>query len=159
LQKEKGARYRKSGKLAYNLLSNNSNFSNTFKIMKPHFTTGGNMKTRTKNQILTLLFLAAFLATANLGFAATLVWEPPSEGTVTGYNVRYGQSSTAPTTSVNAGNVTQYSLDNAPLAEKTTYYFWVTAYNANAESSPAGPVSYATPDNTPPIPPLGLAVQ
>ena len=117
------------------------------------------MKTRTKNQILALLFLAAFFATANLGFAASLVWDPPNEGTVTGYKVHYGQSSTAPTTSINAGNVTQYSLDNAPLAEKTTYYFWVTAYNTAAESSPAGPVSYATTDSTPPIPPLGLLVK
>jgi hypothetical protein len=117
------------------------------------------MKNRTKNQILAFLFLVSFFATANLGFAASLVWDPPSEGTVTGYNVKYGQSSTAPTTSVNAGNVTRYNLDNAPLTERTTYYFWVTAYNANGESSPAGPVSYATTDNTPPIPPLGLLVK
>ena len=117
------------------------------------------MKSGTKNQIFAFLFLAAFFAAANLGFAASLVWDPPSEGTVTGYNVKYGQSSTAPTTSINAGNVTRYSLDNAPLVEKTTYYFWVTAYNADAESSAAGPVSYTTNDNTPPIPPLGLLVK
>jgi hypothetical protein len=117
------------------------------------------MKPSTKNQIFTLLFLVAFFASANLCLAATLVWDPPSEGTVTGYNVHYGQSSTAPTNSINAGNITQYALDNAPLAQKTTYYFWVTAYNSTGESSPAGPVSYATPDNTPPFTPQGLLVK
>jgi hypothetical protein len=117
------------------------------------------MKTKTKNQFLAFLFLAAFLTATNPGFAASLVWNPPSEGTVTGYNVKYGQSSTAPTTSIKAGNVTQYSLDNLPLAEKTTYYFWVTAYNTAVESSPAGPVSYNTTDNTPPNPPLDILVK
>jgi hypothetical protein len=117
------------------------------------------MKIGTKSQFLAFLFLAAFLAAANLSFADYLVWKPPSEGTVTGYNVKYGKSSTAPTTSIKAGNVTRYSLDNLPLAEKTTYYFWVTAYNTAIESAPAGPVSYNTTDNTPPNPPLDILVQ
>jgi hypothetical protein len=127
--------------------------------MKLHFTTGGTMKIRTKSQFLAFLFLTAFLTAANPGFAASLVWNPPSEGTVTGYNVKYGKSSTAPTTSVNVGNVTQYSLDKAPLDEKTKYYFWVTAYNTATESSPAGPVPYNTTDNTPPNPPLDILVK
>ncbi len=116
------------------------------------------MKARPKNKMIILLFLAILFTTGNLGFAASLRWEPPSEGAATGYKVHYGQSSTAPTASINAGNVTQYPLDNAPLAEKTNYYFWVSAYNSQAESALAGPVSYNTTDNTPPIPPKGLVV-
>jgi len=105
--------------------------------------------------LLLLLFLFCFTETS---IAARLVWDPPSEGVPTGYNVKYGQSSELPETVVNVGNVTEYYLDNAPLVESTTYYFWVTAYNEVAESLPAGPVSYTTTDNTPPSPPTGLTV-
>jgi hypothetical protein len=117
------------------------------------------MKTGAKNQIFILFVLTFLLIIPNWGYAAFLVWEPPIEGTVTGYNVKYGQSSTAPTTSINAGNVTQYPLDNITLAEKATYYFWVTAYNADSEGPAGGPVSFTTTDNTPPAPPLGLGVK
>jgi hypothetical protein len=116
------------------------------------------MQIKPKNNFFSSLFFAALFIFPTFCFAASLVWEPPNEGTVTGYKVHYSQSSTAPAASINAGNVTQYNLDNAPLSEKTTYYFWVTAYNTAAESPPAGPVSYTTTDNTPPVPPNGLVV-
>lgn len=109
-----------------------------------------------KNKFFIFFFLAVFLATSSLCFAASLRWDPPSQGTVTGYRVKYGTSSSTPSTTVNVGNTTQYYLDNAPLAENRTYYFWVTAFNATGESSPAGPVAYNTSDSTPPVPPTGV---
>jgi hypothetical protein len=110
-----------------------------------------------KSKVIIFFLLTVFLATGSLCFAASLRWDPPSQGTVTGYRVKYGTSSTTPSTTVGVGNTTQYYLNNAPLAENRTYYFWVTAYNATGESSPAGPVAYNTSDNTPPVPPTGVA--
>jgi biopolymer transport protein ExbD len=109
-----------------------------------------------KNKLFFFVLLAVFFATGSLCFAATLRWDPPSQGTVTGYRVKYGTSSTTPSTTVTVGNTNQYYLDNAPLAENRTYYFWVTAYNATGESPPAGPVSFNTSDSTPPAPPTGV---
>jgi hypothetical protein len=109
-----------------------------------------------KNKLFFSVLLAVFFASVNFCFAASLRWDPPSQGSVTGYKVKYGTSSTKPSTTVNVGNTTQYYLDNAPLAENRTYYFWVTAYNSSGESPPAGPVSYNTSDSTPPAPPAGV---
>lgn len=97
-----------------------------------------------------IFLLAVFFATGSLCFAATLKWEPPSQGTATGYKVHYGKSSSAPTTSVDIGNTTQYDLDKAPLAKYTTYYFWVSAYNSAGESPKTGPIPYKTPQPLPP---------
>jgi hypothetical protein len=117
------------------------------------------MYIRQKNKLVFFAFLVIFFASGNPCFAATLKWDPPSEGTVAGYRVKYGTSSTTPSTNVNVGNTNQYYLDSAPLAENRTYYFWVTAYNAAGESPPAGPVSYNTSDSTPPTPPTGVTAK
>lgn len=90
--------------------------------------------------------------------AATLNWDP-SSGEVDGYKVYYGTNASSPSKSVDVGNVTKYTLDNLPLAEKTQYYFCVTAYNAAGESPPCDPVAYTQQDNTPPAPPKGLTAK
>jgi hypothetical protein len=112
-----------------------------------------------KTKLFFFVFLAVFFASLSLCFAATLKWDPPSQGTATGYKVHYGKSSSAPATSVNVGNTTQYYLDNAPLAENTTYYFWVSAYNSAGESPKTGPIPYKTSDSTPPVPPTGVTAK
>jgi hypothetical protein len=94
--------------------------------------------------------LAVFFATGSPCFAATLKWDAPSQGTATGYKVHYGKSSSAPATSVDIGNNTQYDLDNAPLVGNTTYYFWVSAYNSAGESPKTGPIPYKPSRRIPP---------
>ncbi len=87
--------------------------------------------------------------------AATLHWDP-SSGTVDGYKVHYGTSSSNPSNSKDVGSATTYNLDNLPLSENVQYYFSVTAYNSAGESPPCPAVSYSPGDTTPPIPPVGL---
>jgi hypothetical protein len=108
-------------------------------------------------QIINKSLIAAaivFFATAPV-MAATLYWNA-SSGEVTGYKVYYGTSSSSPSSSVNVGNVTQYSLDKLALKEMTQYYFSVSAYNAAGESPRSTPVAYTPSDATPPAPPTGL---
>jgi hypothetical protein len=97
-----------------------------------------------------IILLAVFFAIGSPCFAATLKWDAPSQGAATGYKVHYGKSSSAPATSVDIGNNTQYDLDNAPLVGNTTYYFWVSAYNSAGESPKTGPIPYKTPRRIPP---------
>jgi len=126
------------------------------KPFQPSDRIGETMQIGQKNKIFIFFFLAVFFVGSSLCFAASLRWDPPSQGTVTGYRVKHGTSSSTPSTTVGVGTATQYNLDNAPLAENRTYYFWVTAYNATGESAAAGPVSYNTSDATPPVPPTGV---
>jgi hypothetical protein len=69
-----------------------------------------------------------------VGFAAmcgaesvTLAWDPSSSADVAGYKIHYGPSSRTYTASVDAGNVTQYTLDG--LTAGTKYFFAATAYD------------------------------
>ena len=94
----------------------------------------------------------------SVGSAATLVWDA-SSGTVDGYKVHYGTSSGNPTSTVDVGNTTQYSIDSLPLSENTQYYFCVSAYNTAGESAPCAPVAYTPADTTPPTPPVGLVAE
>ncbi|MFY9943924.1 MAG: hypothetical protein WAK57_17240, partial [Desulfobacterales bacterium] len=79
------------------------------------------MQVGPKNKMIIFLLLTVFWTTGSLSFAAALKWDPPSQGTATGFIVHYGKSSAAPTTSVNVGNSTQYDLNSAPLVGNTTY--------------------------------------
>ena len=106
----------------------------------------------------TILISIAILLVANMATAATLAWDP-SSGTVDGYKVYYGTSSSAPSNSVEVGNTTQYSLDQLALAENTQYFFSVSAYNTAGESDPCPPVAYTPADTTPPLPPAGLVAE
>ena len=90
--------------------------------------------------------------------SATLVWNP-SSGTVDGYKVYYGTSSSNPTNTIDVGNVTQYAIDPLPLSENTQYYFCVSAYNTAGESAPCAPVALTPADSTPPAPPGGLVAE
>ena len=108
--------------------------------------------------IATILASAIVLAIISAGSAATLVWDA-STGTVDGYKVYYGTSSTNPSNTVDVGDTTQYSIDSLPLSENTQYYFCVSAYNTAGESDPCAPVAYTPADTTPPQPPIGLVAE
>jgi hypothetical protein len=63
-----------------------------------------------------------------------LEWDPNPEPTVTGYNVYCGTSSGNYTTVIDVGLETRLPLTN--LTAAVTYYFAVTAYDANRLESP-----------------------
>ena len=115
------------------------------------------MRTSHRKMILMgiLIFSAVF---AGHAAAATLQWNA-SSGTVDGYKVYYGTSSSAPSSSVTVGNVTQYKIDSLPLSENTQYYFCVSAFNSAGESAMCAPVAYTPADSTPPAPPVGVSVE
>ena len=113
------------------------------------------------NNTLIKIVMVIFIATISLAgmvSAANLVWDP-SSGTVEGYKVYYGTSASNPSTSVDAGAVTQYSIESLPLSENVQYYFCVSAYNTAGESDPCAPVAYTPADTTPPTPPVGLVAE
>ena len=105
--------------------------------------------------LLSILIIIAFVFNVN---SATLVWNP-SNGTVDGYKVYYGTSSSNPTNTIDVGNVTQYAIDSLALSENTQYYFCVSAYNTAGESAPCAPVAFTPADSTPPSPPVGLVAE
>jgi Fibronectin type III domain len=87
-----------------------------------------------------LLFAARSTAAATL----TLAWDPPSDGVTTGYVISYGTSSGTYVQQIDVGLVTSYVVP--ALADGTTYYFAVIAYNAAGDfSPPSDEVSDTTP--------------
>lgn len=101
-----------------------------------------------------LVFLLLF---SGLALSATLVWDPVSGAQ--GYRVYWGTTLGNYPNSRDAGSATQYNLDSLPLADETTYYLTVTAYNSAGESGYATPLIYSPGDNTPPLPPQNVWVQ
>ncbi len=88
-----------------------------------------------------LLIFFAILIITNPVWAGTAIlsWNPPmtnADGTpltdLVGYKVYYGNSSGSLATSLDVGNVTQYTLD---LTDGLTYYFAVTAYDTSGNES------------------------
>ncbi len=62
-----------------------------------------------------------------------LAWNANTESNLGGYRIYYGTSSGNLSSSVNAGNVTAYTLTGLSLG--TTYYFAATAYNTSGSES------------------------
>ncbi len=85
------------------------------------------------------LLLPLFSVDTTLAAQTTLAWDPPvsPDGTpftgVAGYHLHFGTASGTYTQSINAGNVTSYTIGN--LAEGTTYYFAVTDYDTAGNES------------------------
>lgn len=82
--------------------------------------------------------------------SATLSWSPNSEPDLAGYKVRFGTAPGSYDTTVDVGDVTTYGVPG--LAEQTTYYFAIVAYDGSGnDSGPSTEVSVTTPgNNTPP---------
>ena len=84
----------------------------------------------------------------------TVTWDPPSDGTTTGYILFYGTASHSYSEQVDVGNTTSYAVRN--LLDGTTYYFAVRAYDAAGVTSDSSiEVSGTT---APAVPPGGTAL-
>ena len=93
--------------------------------------------------------LVCLLATAVSALAASisLAWDPNTEPDIAGYVVWYGTVSGQPTSSVDVGLQTTWTMTSGTAG--ATYYFRVVAYNTAGESSaPSSEVS-ATLGGTP----------
>ena len=82
---------------------------------------------------------AAACALAN--GCATLTWEASPGPDVAGYRIYYGQTSGVYTSQVDVGNTLRREVPNLTPG---TYFFAVTAYNANGESPYSNEVSALT---------------
>jgi len=81
--------------------------------------------------------------------AVTLAWDPSPDTNVAGYYVHYGTVSGSYTTHVDTGSATTFQVTD--LVPGTTYYFAVTAYNAQKiQSAPSGEIAYTAPEVVPP---------
>ena len=104
------------------------------------------------NSILTFLILLSTLLLSQFALAAQikLAWDANTESDLAGYKVYYGTSSKSYAGSVDAGNVTTFTLTG--LTQGQTYYIVVTAYNTSSNES--GYSSEASGDATEPTPPV-----
>lgn len=78
----------------------------------------------------------------------TLAWDPSPDTSVAGYYVHYGTISGTYTTEVDTGSDTTIQISDLVVGE--TYYFAVTAYNAQRiQSAPSGEIAYTVPEVVP----------
>ena len=101
-----------------------------------------------------LLLIASHLLPVAQGLAAsaTLGWDANTEPDISGYELRYGESSGNYTSTLQVGKTTEASVSN--LTEGKTYYFAVVAFNTSGlASAPSNEVVHqvaTTPVNTAP---------
>ena len=101
---------------------------------------------------LNLVLMIAFALLTENALAGSLgvSWDPVQDNRIAGYRLKYGTSSRSYTQSIDLGNVTSHSFANVP--EGSTYYFVVTAYDANGvEGLPSTEVSGTVLDPNAPI--------
>jgi hypothetical protein len=72
----------------------------------------------------------------------TLAWDAPNDPSVQGYTLWIGFASGAETQGPSVGKVLTTTVT---LTSGTTYFFEVTAYNANGQSLPSNEVRYTAP--------------
>ena len=90
-----------------------------------------------------LKFSGPLLAQTLVG-SLTLAWDPSPDPSVVGYRLYEGNESLVYTNVINIGNGTTATI--VGLIEGATYYFAVTAYDANGvESSFSGEIGYTVP--------------
>ena len=91
--------------------------------------------------------VVVIMATASLAAAqtsVTLAWNANTEPDIAGYTIYYGTTSGNWPTSVDVGNVTQYTVND--LTRGSTFYFVVRAYNTEGlYSGPSAEVSAQIP--------------
>ena len=80
-----------------------------------------------------IVFIAILTASPTWAGTVTLTWDPNIESDMAGYKVYHGTASGSYTMALNAGNVTQYTVNN--LTDGQTYYFAVTAYDTSGNES------------------------
>lgn len=88
--------------------------------------------------------IQAFSVTIPTTASVTLTWDPSTSPAVTGYRVHYGATSGQYTDSVAVGNIATGTVPG--LTSGLTYYFAVTAFDANGlESDSSNEISYTVP--------------
>jgi len=91
-----------------------------------------------------IVFILIAICCARLSDAAdlTLAWDAPSDGITTGYILLYGVAPRSYSGQVDVGSRTSYTVNS--LADGTTYYFAVRAYDAIGDMSNLSSEVYAT---------------
>jgi chitodextrinase len=94
--------------------------------------------------------LRTLAVSAYSGAGITLAWDPSPDLSVVGYIIYYGVVGSIVTNSTVVGNATITTIGN--LLPNTTYFFFVTAYNAQlVESDPSNVITDTPlPSNSPP---------
>jgi hypothetical protein len=100
-----------------------------------------------------LIALLTLIGAAPAGAASvTLQWDPPIDGTTSGYVVWYGNAAGSYTSWTDVGFLTKYKIEG--LAHDTYYCFSVRAYSASGETSDfSAAVCTRTPKSTTSEPP------
>jgi hypothetical protein len=98
-----------------------------------------------KSAILWLALVLMFPAIASAGYSdeVTLAWDANTETGIVGYKLHYGTASGVYTTTIDVGNVTQYTVGG--LLGGQTYYFAATASDGTSDSGYSEEISYAVP--------------
>ena len=101
----------------------------------------------------TFLFLLLSLVLAQYALAAQirLTWNANTESDLAGYKVYYGTVTKAYTTSIDAGDVTTFTLTG--LTQGQTYYIAVTAYDTSYNESGVSIEVYGIAIQVEPLPP------
>lgn len=100
-------------------------------------------------RVLNLLGFLVLLGCTVQGAGLKLKWQPNAEADLAGYRVHIGQQSRTYTKSINVGDTTATLISD--LADNTTYYFSVTAYDHTGnESLYANEISVTLGDTRPP---------
>ena len=104
----------------------------TFRLLREGKTLHIPLSTLLNSVLLTFL---GILTSVTISYAAqvTLEWDANSEPNISGYNVYYGNFSRDYDVTLDVGNWTSVTI--ADLVDNETYYFAVTAYNADNDES------------------------
>ncbi len=97
--------------------------------------------------LLILILVTAWAPPLRAG-EVTLEWDPSPSTGVTGYRIYYGTAPHEYKQTIEVGLVTSHTLKE--LDDGVTYYFAVTAFNADSESEFSNEVSTTIRDTTPP---------
>lgn len=100
---------------------------------------------------LILVWMLSIIPTPVTATSLELSWNANTESDLAGYMVYYGNTSSNYTSSVDAGNVTSYKINN--VTNGRTYYVTLTAYDRSGnESADSQEVSaYIPASATPPV--------
>jgi len=85
--------------------------------------------TKTTSTFVIVSFLILCAGSASAATSLTLAWDPSPSSGVTGYVMSWGTRSSVYTSTLDVGNVLSAAVPG--LADGTTYYFAVQAYNAD----------------------------
>ena len=100
--------------------------------------------------ILTILVFTLVLSQSAFAAQIKLAWDQNTDSDLAGYKVYYGTSSKSYTGSIDAGNVTTFTLTG--LTQGQTYCIAVTAYNkSSSESGYSNEVNGVAAEPTPPV--------